>query len=154
MPGSQQSQRSRSDANVDAALWLKFSLHHARSADRKPLVELAVEGKRTAAISVCDITRPAPSSVTLPPLLERLHRAGISVDGVTIMIATGLHRNASQDEIEIILGPEIAAKYRVVSHDARDFAGASRPRLNQAGNAGVHRRAIYGRGPAHHAWIY
>jgi nickel-dependent lactate racemase len=86
-----------------------------------PLVELAA-GKRTAAISVCDITRPAPNSVTLPPLLDRLHRAGIPVEGITILIATGLHRGATKDEIETILGAEIACKYRVESHDARDFA--------------------------------
>ena len=33
-----------------------------------PLEELA-RGKRTAAISVCDITRPAPHQQVLPPLL-------------------------------------------------------------------------------------
>jgi nickel-dependent lactate racemase len=70
---------------------------------------------------VCDITRPAPNRVTLPPLLKRLHGAGIPVEGVTILIATGLHRGATEDEVRQIVGPEIAAKYRVVSHDARDF---------------------------------
>src|ERR1700678_2760571 len=84
----------------------------------KPLVALA-RGKKTAAISVCDITRPAPNSVTLPPLLRRLHQAGIPVEGVTILIATGLHREATESEIKAILGEEIAAKYRVVNHDAR-----------------------------------
>jgi len=86
-----------------------------------PLGELAA-GKRSAAISVCDITRPAPNSVTLSPLLDRLHRAGIPVEGIIILIATGLHRGASKEEIDTILGREIAGKYRVVSHDARDFA--------------------------------
>jgi lactate racemase len=103
--------------DVDAAL--------AASLDRPigcaPLVDLAA-GKLTAAISVCDITRPAPNSRTLPPLLKRLHRAGIPVEGITILIATGLHRDATKEEIHTILGPEIAAKYRVESHDARDFA--------------------------------
>jgi nickel-dependent lactate racemase len=89
-----------------------------------PVVELAA-GKRTAAISVCDITRPAPNSVTLPPLLKRLHAAGIPQDGVTILIATGLHREATGEEIKIIVGPEIAARYRVVNHDARNL-GAHR----------------------------
>ncbi|MGC1460958.1 MAG: nickel-dependent lactate racemase [Terracidiphilus sp.] len=87
----------------------------------EPLAALAA-GKQTAAISVCDITRPAPNSVTLPPLLARLHAAGIPVEGVTILIATGLHRGATKEEIEIIVGPEIAGRYRVVSHDARDLA--------------------------------
>ena len=84
----------------------------------EPLVKLAA-GKRTAAISVCDITRPAPNRITLPPLLKRLHAAGIPKDGVTILIATGLHRAATREELDIILGPEIAATYNVVSHDAR-----------------------------------
>ncbi len=83
-----------------------------------PLVELAA-GKKTAAISICDITRPAPNRVTLPPLLHRLHQAGIPVQGITILIATGLHRGATEDEINTIVGPEIAAKYRIVSHDAK-----------------------------------
>ena len=76
-------------------------------------------GKKTAAISVCDITRPAPNWLTLPPLLRRLHQAGIPVEGVTILIATGLHREATADEIVAILGAEIAAKYRIVNHDAK-----------------------------------
>ena len=84
------------------------------------LAKLAA-GKRTAAIGVCDITRPAPNRVTLPPLLKRLHRAGIPVEGVTILIATGLHRAATEEEVRTILGPEIAATYRVASHDARDL---------------------------------
>jgi nickel-dependent lactate racemase len=86
----------------------------------QPLVGLA-RGKRTAAIAVCDITRPAPNSVTLPPLLERLHAAGIPAEGITILIATGLHRGATKTEIETIVGPETAARYRVENHDAKDF---------------------------------
>jgi nickel-dependent lactate racemase len=83
-----------------------------------PLAVLAA-GKQTAAISVCDITRPAPNRVTLPPILDRLHQAGIPVEGITILIATGLHRGATEDEINSIVGPEIAAKYSIVSHDAK-----------------------------------
>ena len=86
-----------------------------------PLAVLAA-GKKTAAISVCDITRPAPNRVTLPPILHRLHQAGIPVEGITILIATGLHRGASEEEIVTIVGPEIAAKYLIVSHDAKALA--------------------------------
>lgn len=95
-----------------------------------PLMELAA-GKRSAAISVCDITRPAPNSVTLPPLLDRLHRAGIAPENVTLCIATGLHRAATEEELRTILGPTIAATYKIVNHDARDlerhrFLGATK----------------------------
>lgn len=86
-----------------------------------PLAELA-RGKRTAAISVCDITRPAPNRLTLPPVLRRLEEAGIPREGITILIATGLHRAATDSEIREICGEEIAAAFRVVNHDARNLA--------------------------------
>jgi nickel-dependent lactate racemase len=103
----------------DVSTELEKALDHPISCE--PLAKLAA-GKRTAAISVCDITRPAPNWLTLPPLLKRLHAAGIPVDGITILIATGLHRGATEDEIKAIVGPEIAATYRVVNHDARALA--------------------------------
>src|SRR3954467_3023845 len=86
-----------------------------------PLAELA-RGKQSAAISVCDITRPAPNRKTLPPILRRLEQAGIPREGVTILIATGLRRPATDGEIREICGEDIAAGYRVVNHDARNLA--------------------------------
>jgi nickel-dependent lactate racemase len=86
-----------------------------------PLAELA-RGKRSAAISVCDITRPAPNRLTLPPVLRRLESAGIPREAITILIATGLHRPATDAEMREICGEEIAASYRVVNHDARNLA--------------------------------
>src|SRR5579884_144004 len=86
----------------------------------EPLRQLAAR-KRSAAIAVCDITRPVPNRLMLPPLLERLHQGGIAREAVTIVIATGLHRSATPQELEEILGPEIAGSYRVVNHDARQI---------------------------------
>lgn len=83
-----------------------------------PLSELA-RGRRSAAIAVCDITRPAPNRLTLPPILERLHSSGIPREQTAILIATGLHRPATPAELDEILGPEIAASYPVVNHNAR-----------------------------------
>lgn len=85
----------------------------------RPSLEEMARGKRSAAISVCDITRPAPNSTTLPPLLDRLHRGGIAENEITILVATGLHRQATNEELRTILGPEIAGRYRTISHDAR-----------------------------------
>jgi nickel-dependent lactate racemase len=85
-----------------------------------PLADLA-RGRKSAAISVCDITRPAPNGIVLPPLLARLESAGIERENITILIATGLHRPAPPAEIVEIVGPEIASRYRVVNHDARQL---------------------------------
>ncbi len=86
-----------------------------------PLAELA-RGRRSAAIAVCDITRPVPNPLMLPPLLERLETAGIPRAGITILIATGLHRPATNAEIREIVGEKVASQYTVVNHDARNAA--------------------------------
>jgi len=83
-------------------------------------LEEIASNRKTAAIAVCDITRPVPNRLTLPPILKRLERAGIGEENVTILIATGLHRAATQQEIDEILGSEIASRYRVVNHNARE----------------------------------
>jgi nickel-dependent lactate racemase len=83
-----------------------------------PLRQLAC-GKRSAAISVCDITRPAPNREVLPPLLARLESGGIPRQRVTILIATGLHRPATEAEVREICGEWVTGNYRVVNHHAR-----------------------------------
>ncbi|MFB3778399.1 MAG: nickel-dependent lactate racemase [Bryobacteraceae bacterium] len=84
-----------------------------------PPLEILARGKSSAAISVCDITRPAPNRLVLPPVLERLERAGIARDRIVILIATGLHREATEAEVAEILGPQIASTYRWGNHNAR-----------------------------------
>jgi lactate racemase len=85
------------------------------------LLDLA-RGKRTAAISICDITRPAPNRIVLPHVLTTLEQAGVPRSGIIILIATGLHRAATTQELQEIVGPEILNRYLVASHDARDSA--------------------------------
>jgi nickel-dependent lactate racemase len=92
----------------------------ARPVASAPLGELA-RGRRSAAISVCDITRPAPNRQTLPPILRILAEAGIPAAQTTILIATGLHRAATEAEIDLIVGPDIARAYPIVNHDARQL---------------------------------
>jgi nickel-dependent lactate racemase len=86
--------------------------------DSPPLRDLA-RGRGSAAIAVCDITRPAPNPQILPAVLLRLEEAGIPRDRITILIATGLHRPATPAEIIEICGEATAARYTVVNHDAR-----------------------------------
>ncbi|MDX2181186.1 MAG: nickel-dependent lactate racemase [Bryobacteraceae bacterium] len=88
---------------------------------QKPLRQLAF-GKTTAAISVCDITRPAPNRVVLPHVLRELAAGGIPRENVTILIATGLHRPATEVEIAEILGPQLHGTLRVVNHHAKEIA--------------------------------
>ncbi len=84
---------------------------------RPPLRDLVRPGQ-TVAISVCDVTRAQPRRETLEAIFDELPQ--LSPDAVTILIATGTHRTNTPAEIEKMLGPAIASRYRVVNHDSRD----------------------------------
>ena len=68
-----------------------------------PLQELA-QGRKSACILICDITRPVPNHLFLRPLIERLGRGGITPDNIVILVATGLHRPNEGEELAEVVG--------------------------------------------------
>src|ERR1700719_2566602 len=64
-----------------------------------PLADIA-RGRKNACILVCDITRPVPNRVILPPVLRILEEEGIARRDILILIATGLHRPNEGAELE------------------------------------------------------
>lgn len=84
----------------------------------RPLAD-AARGRKSACIVVSDVTRPVPNPVLLPPILATLSAAGIPREKTLLLIATGMHRPSSAEEIVRLLGPEIARDYRVIDHDSR-----------------------------------
>jgi nickel-dependent lactate racemase len=86
-----------------------------------PLAEIA-RGRRNACVVISDRTRPIPYHQLLPPILTTLERAGVPRDETLLLVATGLHRAATGDEIRSMVGPGIAGAYRIESHDGRDSA--------------------------------
>jgi nickel-dependent lactate racemase len=88
-------------------------------------------GRRNACILICDITRPVPNRLLLPPILKTLEAEGIARKDILILIATGLHRPNEGAELEELVGPEIAAGYRIENHNGKnlqehDFLGTTR----------------------------
>ena len=71
-------------------------------------------------IVVNDITRPTPYEVILPPLLDGLHQIGIKNENIIFMVATGIHRSNSQEEIKEIFGENIFSAYKFINHDCDD----------------------------------
>lgn len=90
----------------------------ARPIGTPPLAELA-RGKRNACILVCDITRPVPNRLILPPLLRTLEEQGIARKDILILNATGLHRPNEGAEMEELVGPEVARNYRCENHHGK-----------------------------------
>ncbi|MCD6360482.1 MAG: nickel-dependent lactate racemase, partial [Armatimonadetes bacterium] len=85
-----------------------------------PLAELA-RGRSDACIIVSDLTRPVPNAHILPPVLDALMGAGLDAGNILILVATGLHRANTPDELREMLGDEVmAGGVRIENHDARD----------------------------------
>jgi nickel-dependent lactate racemase len=85
----------------------------------RPLAELA-RGRRDAVVVISDKTRPVPYGVVLPPILATLEGAGIARERIEILVATGLHRANTPDELTEMINPEVVARYRIRNHVARD----------------------------------
>ena len=83
-----------------------------------PLGELA-RGRRSACILICDITRPVPNGLFLPSLVRTLLDAGVPRAGITVLVATGLHRaNEGAELAELVGDPWVRDTVTVVNHDA------------------------------------
>jgi nickel-dependent lactate racemase len=83
----------------------------------RPIASL-VGSNDTVCILVSDITRPVPSKKIVSVLLRELGH--VPRKNITIIIATGLHRENSQDELEAMLGSTILNDVRVLNHNAFD----------------------------------
>ncbi|MDD3213965.1 MAG: nickel-dependent lactate racemase [Eubacteriales bacterium] len=84
------------------------------------LCELA-KGKNRVLVITSDHTRPVPSRITLPPLLAEI-RAGNPSAEIVILIATGMHRATTREELRAKLGDEIVDHEQIVVHDAQKDA--------------------------------
>jgi len=71
-------------------------------------------------IIVNDITRPTPYEIILPPLLDALRQIGIKKENITFIIATGIHRGNSKEELENIFGKDLVSNYKFVNHNSDD----------------------------------
>jgi len=86
----------------------------------RPLKQLAKTRKK-ACILICDITRPVPHKVLLPPLIEELVDGGIPKENILLLIATGLHRPNEGDELREVIGSEtVLRSVPIANHFARD----------------------------------
>ena len=87
-----------------------------------PLAELAKD-KGSACILICDITRPVPNGLFLRPMIETLAAAGLPLERIVVLVATGLHRpNEGEELAELVGDPWVMENVRVENHFARDDA--------------------------------
>ena len=84
----------------------------------KKLEELA-KGKNKVCLIASDHTRPVPSKIIVPLMLNAIRKGNPNAD-ITILIATGLHRSTTKEELVSKFGEEIVKNEKIVIHDCDD----------------------------------
>ena len=84
-----------------------------------PTLEELARGKRDIVIISSDHTRPVPSRVTMPILLRRIHEAAPDAR-VRILVASGMHRPSTHEELLHKYGDEIVDTEEILMHVATD----------------------------------
>jgi len=91
---------------------------------REPIGRLSlkelISGKKNICIVISDSTRAVPTGAILDILLPEIESCGIGKESVNILVATGLHRPNTREELIRMVGRDIVDNYRIVNHDARD----------------------------------
>ena len=70
-------------------------------------LENVVKSGDKVCIITSDITRPMPSKICLPPVLDRLNKAGIRDEDILIVFALGSHRPHTKEEMIYLVGEEV-----------------------------------------------
>ena len=85
----------------------------------QPRLSKLAEGKKNIVVITSDHTRPVPSKITLPPLLEEIRRGAPQAD-ITILVATGCHRSMTEAEQLDKFGEDVCRREKIVVHDCDD----------------------------------
>lgn len=87
-----------------------------------PTLTQIIKGEKPQQIVIIvnDITRPVPYEIVLKPMLLEMEETGVSPENITLLIATGMHRPMTEQEVVNTLGWDIATKYRWVNHKCEE----------------------------------
>ena len=84
-----------------------------------PILSEIVKGNKKIVIIASDHTRPVPSKVIIPPMLEEIRSAEPNAD-ITILIATGCHRETTREELVHKFGEDIVNREKIAIHYCTD----------------------------------
>jgi len=76
-----------------------------------------VKPEHKVAIVVDDATRPAPSHLLVPPILDELNMVGVKNENVTIIFGCGTHKAVTREEAVKLLGEAVFNRIKTISHD-------------------------------------
>lgn len=85
-----------------------------------PLRNLINPGEKIAVIT-SDITRPMPTHLVLPLILDQLYAGGAKPEDITLVFALGSHRKHTKAEQRKLAGERAWKEVTCLDGDARDF---------------------------------
>lgn len=108
-----------------------FDVHNEREGDGEDLILSALEngdpdflswaaGKSRFVLVISDYSRATGTHIYVPIIVDQLINAGIHPDQITILIALGLHRPATEDEMMQLVGSRILKLITVLNHNPDD----------------------------------
>ena len=100
----------------DGLTLVKEALENPVGSDR---LSILAKDKKKVVIIASDHTRPVPSKVIIPPMLEEIRKGNPNAE-ISILIATGCHRGTTKEELIFKFGEEIVNKENIVIHDCLD----------------------------------
>ena len=81
-----------------------------------PTLRVMAEGKKKVVLIASDHTRPVPSKIIVPQMLAEIRKGSPDAD-ITILVATGCHRQTTREELESKFGPDIMSREKILIHD-------------------------------------
>ena len=81
-----------------------------------PALRELAKGKKNAVILASDATRAVATASVLPFVIRELNDAGIGLEQIKIIVATGIHRRATDEEMKDIAGGYYG-KIQIENHD-------------------------------------
>lgn len=89
---------------IDPERCIKEALHHP--VGTLPLREIVQPGEKVVIVT-SDSTRPFPTRIVLPYVVEELLAAGIRKEDITVMFAVGSHRHMTDEERKQLAGVDL-----------------------------------------------
>lgn len=85
-----------------------------------PTLDKIVKPGEKIVIVTSDITRPMPTNLVMPIILDTLYQAGIKADDITLVFALGSHRVQTQEEQKKIVGERVYNEIRCIDGNIED----------------------------------
>ncbi len=87
--------------------------------DSPLLSDVVCPGEKVVIIT-SDITRPVPSRIIIPCLLDELRKAGVENKDITVVFGLGSHRKQTEEEQKNLVGEEVYGQVRCIDSNPDD----------------------------------